>query len=59
LDNRVIPADPPSLPNPHRQSFLAAEKVLSGQAEPDDIIDPWNRRLKQYSFGRFAITTHQ
>jgi hypothetical protein len=30
---------------------------LSGQAAAEDIIDPWNRRLKQYSCGRFAITT--
>jgi hypothetical protein len=39
------------------ETLAAAEKVLSGQIEPEDIIDPWNRQLKQYSFGRFAITT--
>jgi hypothetical protein len=33
------------------------EKILSVQAEAEDILDPWNRRLKQPSFGRFAITT--
>jgi glyoxylase-like metal-dependent hydrolase (beta-lactamase superfamily II) len=41
------------------ETLAGAEKVLSGQVEPEDIIDPWNRRLKQYSFGRFAITTRQ
>jgi glyoxylase-like metal-dependent hydrolase (beta-lactamase superfamily II) len=39
------------------ETLAGAEQVLSGQAESEDIIDPWNRRLKQYSFGRFAITT--
>jgi len=39
------------------ETLAGAEKVLSGQATAEDIIDPWNRRLKQYSFGRFAITT--
>jgi glyoxylase-like metal-dependent hydrolase (beta-lactamase superfamily II) len=39
------------------ETLAGAEKVLSGQAEGADIIDPWNRRLKQYSFGRFSITT--
>lgn len=48
----------PWLPKSLLPEILAgAEKILSGQAEPEDIIDPWNRRLKQYSFGRFAITT--
>src|SRR6266536_3310185 len=41
------------------ETLAGAERVVSGQAEPEDIIDPWNRRLKQYSFGRFAITTRQ
>jgi len=39
------------------ETLAGTEKVLSGQAAAEDIIDPWNRRLKQYSFGRFAITT--
>ena len=46
LDKELLPA-----------TLAGAEKVLSGQAEFESIIDPWNRRLKQYSFGRFAITT--
>ena len=41
------------------QTLAGAEKILYGHAEPEDIIDPWNRPLKQYSFGRFAITTRQ
>jgi glyoxylase-like metal-dependent hydrolase (beta-lactamase superfamily II) len=39
------------------EALAGAEKVLSGQAEPECILDPWARPLKQYSFGRFAITT--
>jgi hypothetical protein len=39
------------------ETLKGAEKVLSGQAEPRDIIDPWKRRLKQYAFGRFQILT--
>ncbi len=41
------------------ETLEGAEKVLSGQAEPREIIDPWNRRLKQYSFDRFQILTGQ
>ena len=41
------------------ETLAGAEKVLSGQAEPESIVDPWNRRLKQYSFGLFAIPTRQ
>jgi glyoxylase-like metal-dependent hydrolase (beta-lactamase superfamily II) len=39
------------------ETLAGAEKIWSGQAEPEDMIDPWNRRFKQYSFGRFSITT--
>lgn len=39
------------------ETLAGAEQVLSGRAEPRDIVDPWNRRLKQYSFGRFSILT--
>ncbi len=39
------------------ETLEGAEKVLSGEAEPREIIDPWNRRLKQYGFGRFQILT--
>jgi glyoxylase-like metal-dependent hydrolase (beta-lactamase superfamily II) len=39
------------------ETLEGAEKVLSGQAASQEIIDPWNRRLKQYSFGRFEILT--
>jgi glyoxylase-like metal-dependent hydrolase (beta-lactamase superfamily II) len=39
------------------ETLAGAERVLAGQAEPEEIIDPWKRRFKQYSFGRFAITT--
>lgn len=38
-------------------SLAAAEKVSSGQAEYREIADPWNRRLRQYSFDQFAILT--
>ena len=39
------------------ETLAGAEKVLSGEAEFREITDPWNRRLKQYSFGRFEILT--
>lgn len=39
------------------ETLEGAEKVLSGQAESGEIVDPWNRLLKQYSFGRFQILT--
>ncbi len=38
-------------------SLAGAEKVASGQAEYREITDPWNRRLRQYPFGRFSILT--
>src|SRR6185436_16425622 len=38
-------------------SLAGAEKVLSGQAEYTEVSDPWNRRLRQYSFGQFSILT--
>jgi len=40
-------------------SLAGAEQVLSGQAEYQEINDPWNRRLRQYSFGQFSILTPQ
>ncbi|HSY83346.1 MAG TPA: MBL fold metallo-hydrolase [Gemmatimonadaceae bacterium] len=39
------------------ESLHGAERVLGGQAKAQDIVDPWNRRLKRYSFGRFEILT--
>jgi glyoxylase-like metal-dependent hydrolase (beta-lactamase superfamily II) len=39
------------------ETLAAAEKIVSGQAEFREMIDPWNRRLKQYGFGRFGILT--
>jgi glyoxylase-like metal-dependent hydrolase (beta-lactamase superfamily II) len=39
------------------ETLAGAEKVLSGQAKSREIIDPWNRRLKAYSFDRFTILT--
>jgi glyoxylase-like metal-dependent hydrolase (beta-lactamase superfamily II) len=39
------------------ETLAGAEQVFSGEAEPEDIVDPWNRRLKQYSFSRFSFLT--
>lgn len=39
------------------ETLAGAEKVYSGQAEFQEIVDPWNRRLRQYTFGRFSIIT--
>jgi Zn-dependent hydrolases, including glyoxylases len=38
-------------------SLAGAEKVISGLAEYREITDPWNRRLRQYSFDQFSILT--
>lgn len=40
------------------ETLAGAEKVVSGQAEFREICDPWNKRLRQYSFGRFDILTN-
>src|SRR4051812_29998104 len=41
-------------------SLAGAEQVISGQAAYREITDPWNRRLRQYSFDQFSILTpHQ
>lgn len=39
------------------ESLAAAEKIVSGEAKYQQIIDPWNRKLRQYSFDRFEILT--
>jgi len=39
------------------EALAGAEKVLSGEAKFREITDPWNRRLKQYAFGRLEILT--
>jgi glyoxylase-like metal-dependent hydrolase (beta-lactamase superfamily II) len=39
------------------ETLAGAERVASGDAESQEIVDPWNRRLRQYSFGRFSILT--
>jgi len=39
------------------EALAGAEKVLSGQAEWREVVDPWNRRLRKYSFGRLEILT--
>lgn len=41
------------------ETLAGAKKVASGQAEFREIVDPWNRRLRQYSFGQFEILTRQ
>ena len=38
-------------------SLAGAKQIDSGQAEYQEIIDPWDRRLRQYSFGQFSILT--
>ena len=46
LDKGLLPA-----------TLIGAQAVFSGQAEFREIVDPWNRRLRQYSFERFEILT--
>jgi hypothetical protein len=38
-------------------TLAAAEKVMCGNAEFKDKTDPWNRRIREYNFGRFQILT--
>ena len=40
-------------------SLAGAEQVVSGRAEYREITDPWNRRLREYSFDQFSILTAQ
>ena len=37
--------------------LAGAEQVVAGQAEYREITDPWNRRLREYSFDQFSILT--
>ena len=46
LDEDLLPA-----------TLMAAQAVFSGHAEFREIVDPWNRKLRQYSFGQFEILT--
>ena len=39
------------------ESLAGAEKVASGKAEYQETIDPWNRKVRRHSFGRFDILT--
>lgn len=39
------------------ESLAGAEKIISGEARYQEIIDPWNIKLRQYSFDRFEILT--
>ena len=39
------------------ETLAAAEKVVSGQAGYQEIIEPWGRELRKYSFDRFSILT--
>ncbi len=38
-------------------SLAGAAQVVSGEAKYREIIDPWNRRLREYSFDQFSILT--
>jgi glyoxylase-like metal-dependent hydrolase (beta-lactamase superfamily II) len=39
------------------ETLAGAEKVFAGQTDAEAIIDPWNRPLKKYAFGRLSILT--
>jgi len=39
------------------ESLAGAARVVSGDAEWREIVDPWNRRLRRHDFGRFQILT--
>lgn len=48
LDKKLLPA-----------TLMGAQAVFSGQAEFRQVVDPWNRKLREYSFGQFEILTSQ
>jgi glyoxylase-like metal-dependent hydrolase (beta-lactamase superfamily II) len=39
------------------ETLAGAEKVLAGEAEYQEVVDPWGRRLREYSFGTFSFLT--
>ena len=41
----------------HYEGTIVNLVIGEGQAEFREIVDPWNRRLRQYSFGRAEILT--
>lgn len=38
-------------------SLAGSEKIVAGRSEYQEIVDPWGRRLRQYSFDRFSVLT--
>jgi glyoxylase-like metal-dependent hydrolase (beta-lactamase superfamily II) len=40
-------------------TLAGCDAVLSGDAPFREIVDPWNRNLREYSFGQFQIWTRQ
>jgi glyoxylase-like metal-dependent hydrolase (beta-lactamase superfamily II) len=48
LDKELLPA-----------TLMGAQAVFSGQAEFREVVDPWNRKLREYSFDQFEILTCQ
>jgi hypothetical protein len=41
------------------QALAGAERVAAGDVEPEEFLDPWERRVNRYSFGRSEILTPQ
>jgi glyoxylase-like metal-dependent hydrolase (beta-lactamase superfamily II) len=39
------------------ETLAGAERVLAGEAEFREVVDPWGRRLRDYSVGRCSIQT--
>jgi len=37
------------------ESLAGAEKIAAGEVEPEAFVDPWNRRLHRYVWGRFEL----
>lgn len=52
-------AEPPAAETASRlpETLAGAEQIVAGQAGFREIVDPWNRRLRQYSLGRTEILT--
>ena len=39
------------------ESLAGAERVAAGEIEPHVYVDPWGRRLRRYTLGRFELLT--
>ena len=39
------------------EALAGAEKIAAGEIQAEEFIDPWNRKLQRYCYGRFELLT--